>query len=1001
MSSRDVRDILELGAAPSPSTSLRPAPSSRPSGPPGPPAKRIGGIARELFALIGDNAPPLALATPTKPKFKERIKRDKPTVHWQLVSFTNPSRGAGQPAAEGADAAHEARKKLVLKHWVKDLPTSYAEGTPDHKFAKFNTSSQPFSYTADEYDRWLKVDGWSKEETDHLFQLAHAYDLRFIVMTDRWSLSPERGVDALKDRYYWCCRTLAQNRPGPTPADAAEKEKLDRARQETIANFNFDMNRELERKAYLRSLLDRTPAQVAEEDFLYLESRRIEQNYNRIASERADLLHLLGGREGVGVASSGVQLGVGGGAKGAVGSSKDMQNRRKSGPGWDYVGSPNALPEGWAGEGSKRKATAAEDAALGVERHPAPTVAAPKASMWPSIAVRSSRLAPVKSGIAQKVSAALAETGISTQLIMPTKTNLAKLEDLQGALAQMIEVKKALDRIQGEIRLVRKKRAALRGEEDPVIKGEDDDDKAGVNRNKRSASVASHQASGFSAAVIIDPQGPPTAPMVEHRPLALGPTETATWIEGTPGVQVRVFFTREHQFKPVVGLEAYAAYVLVDEGTPWVKIYAIGEGVQLPPNHTQPWPWFLDADLGGAAADLQETLGKKVSLKIYRCELLPGVELGYGQLYSKDVAKIDREHPVCIMNWHYASRQQLDMLGLLNGPSQADSFVPPSPLTSSLAFLRHASRILLDLATPEQRVAFIERLSTSSEVLQLLPETAQRELTADPQLYVASRPLDPFAQSHNVETGALDARFSASLAPGTSWIFAWGDHRPVKTPALATVVVQEGQEQPACWHVAADDVPNVRGVLSASPLKVALVLRDKSSPFYNSDSTDAVLAVFNLVVLADSTPPAWSPSPSAVPMQTSPSFTSLPSSPSASNSTGVLLSPFTQASSRTIYSESPRQPHETPASTSHASQGQFQALRESIAELEALLTPASQVVRLSRRLQSDVLSPAERVHLALERQRVIPALEDEAGDMVGDELQGLLAALIGFEKGGA
>lgn len=82
------------------------------------------------------------------------------------------------------------------------------------------------------------------------------------------------------------------------------------------------------------------------------------------------------------------------------------------------------------------------------------------------------------------------------------------------------------------------------------------------------------------------------------------------------------------------------------------------------------------------------------------------------------------------------------------------------------------------------------------------------------QLYLASRPLDPFAQSHNVETGALDARFSASLAPGTSWVFAWGDHRPVKTPALATVVVQEGQEQPACWHVGADDVPNVRGVLS-------------------------------------------------------------------------------------------------------------------------------------------------------------------------------------------
>lgn len=106
--------------------------------------------------------------------------------------------------------------------------------------------------------------------------------------------------------------------------------------------------------------------------------------------------------------------------------------------------------------------------------------------MWPSIAVRSSRLAPVKSGIAAKVSAALAETGISTQLIMPTKTNLGKLDDLQSALGQMVELKKAVDRIQGEIRLVRKKRAALKGEEDPTIKAEDDDgDKSAAARVRR------------------------------------------------------------------------------------------------------------------------------------------------------------------------------------------------------------------------------------------------------------------------------------------------------------------------------------------------------------------------------------------------------------------------------------------------------------------------------------------------------------------------------------
>ncbi|GAA5887582.1 hypothetical protein JCM6882_001457 [Rhodosporidiobolus microsporus] len=507
-SARDVRDIMQLGPGPSAGPSMSVAPSKR-SGPPGPPQKRPDGITRELYALIGDNAPTLALAQPVKPKFKERIRRDKPTAHWQQVGFTNPSRGSGMPA-EAGDAEQQARRKLVLKHWVKELPANFVDGAPDHKFAKFNTTSQPFEYTDQEYETWLKVDDWSKDETDHLFELAHRYDLRFIVMADRWELPTERGVDALKNRYYTVCRTLAASRPGPEPADAAEKEKLDRARQESVAQFHFDMNRELERKAYLRSLLERTPAQVAEEDFLYVESRRIEQNYHKIAAERAELLHLLAGRDGVGVANTGVQLGVGGGAKGVAGAGvpNGFEKKRK-GPGWEVGGPGIGLPEGWAGEGSKRKQTAAEDAAMCIERHPAPSVSAPKSNMWPSIALRSSRLAPIKSALAQKVTAALTELGHSTTLIMPTKTNLAKLDDLQASLGQMIELKKAVDRVQSEIRLVRKKRAGLLGEEDPTIKGEEGEDGtpgpqgaaalAAANRNKRSASVASSTVSNKRA----------------------------------------------------------------------------------------------------------------------------------------------------------------------------------------------------------------------------------------------------------------------------------------------------------------------------------------------------------------------------------------------------------------------------------------------------------------------------------------------------------------------
>jgi hypothetical protein len=125
----------------------------------------------------------------------------------------------------------------------------------------------------------------------------------------------------------------------------------------------------MDRKTYLRSLLSRTPAQIAEEDFLFIESRRIEQSYHRLTREREDLLKILGGREGIG-ATGGVQIGVGGGEKGrsSMGTAGGMgqqplasgsgEKRKKNATGWEIEGlNGGGLPDGWAGEGGQRKAT--------------------------------------------------------------------------------------------------------------------------------------------------------------------------------------------------------------------------------------------------------------------------------------------------------------------------------------------------------------------------------------------------------------------------------------------------------------------------------------------------------------------------------------------------------------------------------------------------------------------------------------------------------------------
>ncbi|SCV68814.1 BQ2448_935 [Microbotryum intermedium] len=571
MTSKDVRDILQISSNPTSGPGLSSSTTSRrsnhlSSAPPNSrkAASRPAGVTRELFALIGHNAPSLALAqsTTSKPQFKSRIGMGKDGkgvggrrsgTKWTWTAFVNPSRGAkvehlqrlrgnkskgeiGEGEGKGDDEVVfqgeedegpriEPRAKLQLRHWVRDLPESELQPVLDSKFAKFNTSSQPMSYTDLEYDRWLRnLDpSWSKDETDHLFDLARTYDIRFIVMADRWQYNSERSVEMLKQRYYSISRELLKQRPPPATLAPEDRDKWDKQRQDAISSMQFDMNREVERKAYLRSLLSRTPKQIAEEDFLYIETRRIEQQYNKMATERAELLKILGGREGIG-AAPGVPLGVGGGAKGAATThaQKVEENKKKKGQtGWELEGlNGGGLPEGWAGEGSVRKATPAQDAANCIERHPAPSVSAPKASPWPSVGVRSSRIASVKPGVAAKVASALVELGISTHLIMPTKGNIEKLDQLQATLSQMVELKKAVDRCQAEIKTFTKKRDVLlaaRGgppvpastsvtpapeklatpapmEMDGEVKKEEQDD-AGSNkadqRTKRSASVSS------------------------------------------------------------------------------------------------------------------------------------------------------------------------------------------------------------------------------------------------------------------------------------------------------------------------------------------------------------------------------------------------------------------------------------------------------------------------------------------------------------------------------
>lgn len=66
------------------------------------------------------------------------------------------------------------------------------------------------TYTDAEYQQHLSGEDWTRAETDHLMELAKRFNLRFIVMHDRWNRDKfsKRSVEDIKERYYNIANTL-------------------------------------------------------------------------------------------------------------------------------------------------------------------------------------------------------------------------------------------------------------------------------------------------------------------------------------------------------------------------------------------------------------------------------------------------------------------------------------------------------------------------------------------------------------------------------------------------------------------------------------------------------------------------------------------------------------------------------------------------------------------------------------------------------------------------
>ncbi|KAL4944924.1 hypothetical protein BDV06DRAFT_186133 [Aspergillus oleicola] len=460
---------------------------------------------------------------------------------------------------------------LVLRHWKRQAEATNApaiEGVEtvgdqvkeeqaesktidqEYPFAKYNIKAKvPNRYSTDEYNQHLKSDDWSREETDYLMDLVEDYDLRWVVISDRYDFSPPtvensetstalvpskryRTMEQMKARYYFIAATMLALEHPPSEMSELEFDLHEKM-------LKFDPERERARKELAALQINRTADEVREESILLEELKRITANEQEFVTERRELYsrldvpisvsnatnyhnsqglsHLLTtllaadkskkrrsllGPEGFVPTPGSAQTPV---PNGAPGSARDSS--RADTPNGGTTQAPTtkkaaaaaaAAANKEAAQQSIRTLTPAEEARYGVQHHD---------RLAPGVQFRSDRaqkLTQAKSHVqTQKLASALAELEVPLRLVMPTERVVKDFEKLIHSVNLLLDARKVAEKVESEIRVLesareereRKNRQAVQKDKTEV-KSEQQDDDAGILPAARAEGVASSRPQG-------------------------------------------------------------------------------------------------------------------------------------------------------------------------------------------------------------------------------------------------------------------------------------------------------------------------------------------------------------------------------------------------------------------------------------------------------------------------------------------------------------------------
>ena len=397
--------------------------------------------------------------------------------HWARKPTLRPATPGG-PATPGdkneAPELKAAQVEAPTLHWTKyDIKVTGPE------------------YTDEEYESYLKSDQWTKEETDYLIHLALDFDLRWVVVADRYDFKPQetggdgdsmavtmapkpRSMEDMKARYYEVASKMMALHQPPSSMSHSEFDLLETMKK-------FDPVRETTRKKLAEALMARTADEIKEEELLLTELKRLVTNEDHFLQERQELFDRLEhpvsqGSIAMYESSAGlVQL-----MQTLLSADKNKKRRSTAGGSGDAVSSPaqpaatpttashagrdhrssvsGAHPRKGMGAAAAagpnvRQLSARDEAKYGIVHHE---------RLSSGVVFRQTRIEKLvlaKSAAQnQKLQEGLAELGIPARAVMPTGRVCAEYERVVAGIQTLLDARKVSEKIANETRILRAQR---------------------------------------------------------------------------------------------------------------------------------------------------------------------------------------------------------------------------------------------------------------------------------------------------------------------------------------------------------------------------------------------------------------------------------------------------------------------------------------------------------------------------------------------------------------